>query len=178
MRKNLILLFVFIILFFLFSYILTFAINGSLYLSLLGSNIPIHDKLDVLADVAKNIFKNSFKGFTGVFLLIVAMLQSVAVVLMVYAKKYAGAKNVCRIGKDSGLEGFALIISFIGVGCPTCGTSIIAPLIAVFVSGVSSSALGVIGNIMLIISCLLSLFAILNLVYQIKRIPKGDAKNG
>lgn len=178
MRKNLILLAAFAISFFVFSYILTFAMNGSLYFSLLDSNILLHDKLDVLADIAKNIFKNSFKGFTGILVLIVALLQSVAITLMVYAKKYAGAKAFCKIGKDSGLEGIALVISFIGVGCPTCGTSIVAPLIAVFVSGVSSSALGVIGNIMLIISCLLSLFAILNLVYQIKRISKGETKNG
>ncbi|MDR2748958.1 MAG: hypothetical protein LBB10_03615 [Bifidobacteriaceae bacterium] len=169
MRKNIVLTAVFVISFIVFSYILTFTMNGSLYFSLLSSNISVLDKLEVLGEVFSNSFTNIFSGINGFLVFLVAVFQSIAVTLMVYAKKYSNAKTICKIGKETGAEGVALIISFIGVGCPTCGTSLIAPLIALFISGVSGSALTIVGNLMLVISCLLSLFAILNLVYQIKR---------
>jgi hypothetical protein len=142
--------------------------NGSFYFSLLISDMPSSDRLGILGQVFISIFDNVKQGLNGLLVIILALLQGVAITLMIYAKKYSQAKTVCRIGKDSGLQGVALLVSFIGVGCPTCGTSLIAPILAVFVSGISSVYMNLIGNLILVISCLLCIFAILNLIYQMK----------
>jgi hypothetical protein len=166
-KKNIFLSLVFLFSFFIFAFILTFAANGSLYFSLLTANISLVNKLTVLGQVFTSIFSNIFQGINGVLVILLSFLQAITITLMVYAKKYSKAKTICRIGKDSGLQGAALIISFIGVGCPTCGTSLIAPLIALFASGISAAYMNLVGNLILMISCLICAFAILNLLYQL-----------
>ncbi|MDR3152175.1 MAG: hypothetical protein LBT85_01750 [Bifidobacteriaceae bacterium] len=168
MKKIFFLSLVFLLSLLVFGFILTFAANGSLYFSLLASNISLFDKFGVLAQIFVSIFSNIFQGVNGILVILLSLLQATTITLMVYAKKYSEAKTICRIGKDSGLQGAALIISFIGVGCPTCGTSLIAPLIALFASGISATYMNLVGNLILVISCLICAFAILNLLYQLK----------
>jgi hypothetical protein len=102
---------------------------------LTSGNLSIIDKLNVLASPIKSI--NSISGtFVVVMMLILAVVQGISIAELTYTIRHQKKIDSKLIGGSS-LVG---LLAIIGLGCPACGTSLLTPIVALFVS---SSAVAV-----------------------------------
>ncbi|MEZ6330972.1 MAG: hypothetical protein R3B12_03075 [Candidatus Saccharimonadales bacterium] len=62
--------------------------------------------------------------------------------------------------KAVGGTGIASIIAMLSVGCVSCGTSIVAPIIGLFVSGATASLSEAINKIAIVVGLIIALYAL------------------
>ncbi len=119
------------------------------------------DSLHVLLDSFLAIF-----GFNQPFLdwlstFSIALLQGVLIGLIVLLwKKKQNSANLESAGIITGLIA-------LGAGCPTCGTTLLTPLIGAFVSTGSLAIAGTISTIVTIIAVVIAIFALKRLGVEI-----------
>ena len=119
------------------------------------------DSLHVLLDSFLAIF-----GFNQPFLdwlstFSIALLQGILIGLIVLLwKKKQNSANLESAGIITGLIA-------LGAGCPTCGTTLLTPLIGAFVSTGSLAIAGTISTIVTIIAVIIAIFALKRLGVEI-----------
>ena len=119
------------------------------------------DSLHVLLDSFLAIF-----GFNQPFLdwlstFSIALLQGILIGLIVLLwKKKQNTANLESAGIITGLIA-------LGAGCPTCGTTLLTPLIGAFVSTGSLAIAGTISTIVTIIAVIIAIFALKRLGVEI-----------
>ncbi len=102
---------------------------------LTSGNLSIIDKLNVLASPIKSI--NGISGtFVLTMMLLLAVIQGISIAALTYTIRHQKKIDSKLIGGSS-LVG---LLAIIGLGCPACGTSLLTPIVALFVS---SSAVAV-----------------------------------
>jgi hypothetical protein len=145
-----------------------------------SSQTNLLEKFAVLAGSFPYIFTTAFESLNGFLSLLVSLLQGFLLNLILYTKVFAKGDVICKIGKrTAATSGIGAIIAFLGVGCTACQTAIILPLISVFASALSSVAVGIIMDMILLIAIVLSTFSILSLLTIIKsdKIPVIEEKS-
>ena len=70
-------------------------------------------------------------AYTAVLMLAVSTVQGQSVAALVYTVRHQQKFDPAAIGGGS-VAGFLAVI---GLGCPACGTSLVTPIVAIFVSG-------------------------------------------
>lgn len=157
----------FLITFIVFGTLINLLSNGFSSFSLIFSDLKAGDFIGGFG-----IIKSAFLGIFGInknftdwilnFVLIV--LQSTLISLVVFVSKYNRKE---KKSADSGLESSALVagLAVLGSGCPTCGTTLLAPVLGTFLSG-ASGAISVAGKISLV----LNIFAIILAIFVFKKL--------
>ena len=143
----------FIIAFIIFGTLLNLLASGSAGFALF-SRADFLGKLEILRDAFLGTFGFNREFVDWLFIFFMAILQSTLIGLVVFVYKYR---------KDNAnLENAGIITGLIilGSGCPTCGTSVLAPII-VSIAGSSGMAIaGAVSWTLTILSILLALFAL------------------
>lgn len=110
---------------------------------LLSGNVSFGDKLAVLASPLRSILVSS-GATTLVLMIILSLVQGLNIAALTYVVRHQQKLDTEAIGGSSIIS---LLVLF-GLGCPACGTSLITPIVAIFVSG---SAVAVSEQIMMFI---------------------------
>ena len=147
---------------FLITFLISFIVFGTLLNMLAGGsasfNLFIHvdfvGKLEILRDAFLGTFGVNRIFVDWIFIFIVTILQSVLISLVVFVFKYRkDSANIQNVGIVTGLI-------ILGSGCPTCGTTILAPII---ISIMGSSGMAVAGTISWILTAASIIIALLAL---------------
>lgn len=115
----------------LFFELIYWLFNIQLLATLLSSgSLRLSEKLALLLDPFLQLKQQNGVG-TFILMMLLSLLQGMSVVVLVYA-----IKNQRRIDGKMVTGGFIVgFLAVIGIGCPACGTSLLVPLLATFVSG-------------------------------------------
>ena len=156
----------FIITFLLFGTLINLLSSGFTSFQLIGGAISDGDfgtAFKILGGAFLGIFgvgKNFLDWFLNFAL---TFLQAVLIGLVVFVAKHNKKERAEKKSeRSSGLESSAIVAGLVvlGSGCPTCGTTLIAPIIGALVSG-TTGAVALAGTLSTILNVLAILLAIL-----------------
>ncbi len=140
-----------IVLAFLFSLLIYFSINYSFYGSLLFSQ-----PAGTIGLLAMSTVGSYFADMNGILLFSLSILQGVALSLLIY-----NFRNGQQLDKKTATgSGLAAIAAVIGLGCVSCGTSLIVPIVTLIFSSSSYLLLNAANAIVLSLAILLSVYSI------------------
>jgi len=146
-----------------FAYLFTFFQDGDFNWAIITSGIGADQKLLVLGRCFLNVFRN-FTSFSGLSLIFLSFLQAVAIALMVFTYKN---RNKAATLSGASTSVVASALGFLALGCPTCGISLLTPLLSA-IAGASAGALSkTLGGIFMILAILLLIFTIIRLGYLV-----------
>ena len=161
---------------FLIAFFIAFVTFGTL-LNVLASGSATLNILSLVSFPRKiEILWNAFLGTFGVnrvfqdfiFIFLLTILQSVLIGLVVFVYKYRkDSANIQNAGIITGL----LVLSS---GCPTCGTTILAPII-ISIAGSSGMAIaGTVSWVLTLASFIIALFALKKVGFEAYAIIKSE----
>jgi len=151
----------FIVSLFLFLYILSFFKSGNGNLLLLFSGIPFGMKMELLGRVALDML-NNFTDWYGLLIIALSILQALTIMLLVFAWRHREKEHAID-GASTGSIG--AIFGFVALGCPTCGVSLLAPLLtAIAGTGAMAAAEGV-SRVLIILAFILLFYTVIKLGY-------------
>ena len=127
-----------------FLYFLTFFQSGNSNFQLLFSHLEAEQKIELLGHVFLTCFHN-FLSFEGLSLVLLALLQGLAVTLMVYVWRHKKQDVVFSTASTSTV---ASALGFVALGCPSCGISLLTPILSA-IAGASAGLLAEKVNIIL-----------------------------
>ena len=159
--KKYLLLFIFGWLFFL--YFLTFFKDGNSNLMILFSGIAIEQKLNLLRRVLLGCFGN-FLNLYGLSLVLLSLLQGLAIALMVYTWRNKYKDQTLSSASTSTV---ASALGFVALGCPSCGISLLTPVLSAL-AGASASILAErVGAVLTIVAFGLLFYSVFHLGYLV-----------
>ncbi|MBO4855317.1 hypothetical protein J5500_02860 [Candidatus Saccharibacteria bacterium] len=151
----------FLVSLFVFLYILSFFKDGSGNWLLLCSNLSFGAKLEVLGRVCVKILDN-FTDLYGILIILMSILQALTIMLLIFTWRNR-EKDHAIDGASTG--GIGAIFGFIALGCPTCGISILAPLLtAVAGTGAMAAAEGI-SKVLIVLAFILLIYTVIKLGY-------------
>ena len=152
-----------IISFLIFLYILTQLQDGGSNWQLLWSGLDFGRKMQVFGMSLFAMLQN-FTSLMGVVIVILALMQSLCVAGIVFAIRHRQKDDAIN-GASTG--SIASILAFVTLGCPTCGMTLLTPLLTM-IAGTSAVALAEkLGVILSIVAFVLLFFTLVQLGYQI-----------
>lgn len=152
-----------VISFLIFLYILSQLQNGGSNWQLLWSGLDFGRKMEVFGLSLLSMLEN-FTSFLGVLIVFLALMQSLCVAGIVFAIRHRQKDDAIN-GASAG--SIASILAFVTLGCPTCGMTLLTPLLTM-VAGTSAIALAErLGIILSIVAFVLLFFTLVQLGYQI-----------
>lgn len=144
---------------FLFAVFIYFFIQIGFYGPLLVSQLPVLDKVYMLAMVAQSMLHSIASSIDGALLALVALLQGVAFAAMVYVQR----RNKRFNAQVAGTGGIAMVAAALGLGCVPCGTSLIMPIVTLAFSSSAYAAATTASVIVLVVAFVLSLYSLYKL---------------
>lgn len=146
----------------LFAYILTLFKNGTGTWNLFWSGIPFADKFTAGMTVWQRVLEN-FTSLDGLLLIILSILQGLTIAMLLYVWKNR-EKKAAIAGLEAGGVGTAL--GFLALGCPSCGISLLTPILTT-IAGTGAMALAdTLGWIFMILAFILLLHALRRMGYS------------
>ncbi len=118
-------------------------------------NLTILDKLHQLTGLFTYLTAQNGYLIAGLMVLLAAI-QGASLTAVVYAVRHQPKLDETLLG-ESAVIGF---IALVGLGCPACGTSLITPIVALFVSGSAVAVSQVIARILLPLAVLVGLYGL------------------
>ena len=153
----------FIVMTFLFLYVLAQLQEGGVSRSLLWSGLPFAKKIGVFG-TSLALMGDCFTSLHGLVLVLLALMQILAVAGIVFAirdREKDQAINSASAGS------IASILAIVTLGCPTCGITLLTPILTM-IAGASAVALAErIGVVLTIIAFILLLYTLIQLGYLI-----------
>lgn len=95
-----------------------------------SGNVSLIEKLQVLSSPVQSIGAAS-GGLLLTFMLLLALVQGILLASLIYVVRQQRKVDDKLVSGSS----FATLFAIIGLGCPACGTSLITPVVALFISG-------------------------------------------
>lgn len=139
------------------------------FLLMASPRLGLTDKLSVVLSPFTSI--NSQNGpILFVLMIALAVLQGLSLTALIYAVRH-------QPKTDSKLLGGSVILGFlalIGLGCPACGTSLVTPVVALFVSGSAVAVSEQITTIALPLAIIIGLYGLYVLGLRISTIRAGQ----
>ena len=149
--------------FLIFLYILSQLQNGGTNWNLLWSGLDFGRKMEIFGRSLLSMFEN-FTSFMGILIVILALMQSLCVAGIVFAIRHRQKDDAIN-GASAG--SIASILAFVTLGCPTCGMTLLTPLLTM-IAGTSAVALAEkLGVILSIVAFVLLFFTLVHLGYLI-----------
>lgn len=148
---------------FFFLFFLTFFKDGSGNLSLLFSGISAEQKMSLLGRVFVLCFSN-FLSLYGLSLVLLSLLQGLAISLMVYTWRH---KHQDQALSSASTSTVASALGFVALGCPSCGISLLTPILSAL-AGASASILAErVGTVLTIVAFGLLFYSVFHLGYLV-----------
>lgn len=155
------------------AFALSFVVFGTL-MNLLAGGFGVFGTMFALGfDGSMKILGEAFLAIFGVgkafgdwaLTFSVVFLQSILIglIVLVWRGKHRQETNVAKTAKNANNIQDASIatgLAILGTGCPTCGTSLLAPVISSFVSSGSYLLAGVVSGLLTVAAVVLILFAL------------------
>ena len=161
---------------FIFAYFLTFFKDGAGKTSLLFGNLEFNDKIWILSGNLHGMLTN-FTSIYGWFIILASIMQGLAISLLVF--NYRHKQN--DLGSETSASGFGVLLSFLALGCPSCGVSMLTPLIMTVLGAGALALVDIVGKILMIVVFILLSYAIIklgNLSYVTLSAKKYKERNG
>lgn len=95
-----------------------------------SGNVSLVEKLQVLVSPVQSIGAAT-GGFLLTFMLLLALVQGILLAGLIYIIRQQRKLDDKLVSGSS----FATLFAIIGLGCPACGTSLVTPVVALFISG-------------------------------------------
>jgi hypothetical protein len=147
-----------------FLFVINLTNAWGMYFGLLSSALPFGDKLDILGSLVRHSFTDLSTSIDSRIFLLMSILQGLCIAMLVISVKTNREFDVPDLSKMS----ISSIIMLVGLGCPSCGTSILIPFLSLFVSSAAAAASWLSTVFMLIAICL-SLWAILKMAHSVSQ---------
>ena len=152
----------FLISLFVFLFILSFFKDGSGNWALLCSGIPFGAKMALLGRVCVGILDN-FTDLYGILIILLSLLQALTVMLLIFAWRNR-KKDFALDGASTG--GIGAIFGFVALGCPTCGISLLTPILtAIAGTAGAMAAAESVSRILTILAFFLLIYTVIRLGY-------------
>jgi hypothetical protein len=152
-----------VISFLIFLYILSQLQNNGANWQLLWSGLDFGRKMEVFGRSLFSMLKN-FTSFSGIIIILLALMQSLCVAGIVFAIRHRQKDDAIN-GASAG--SIASILAFVTLGCPTCGMTLLTPLLTM-IAGTSAVALAEkLGIILSVVAFVLLFFTLVHLGYLI-----------
>lgn len=120
-----------------------------------SGNVSFADKLSVLLSSFRSVAAAS-----GVLLftlmLLVSLAQGVTIASLTYIFRHQNKIDTSLLGGSSVVG----LLALLGLGCPACGTSLLTPLVAIFVSGSAVAVSEKIMNVILPFALLMGIYGL------------------
>lgn len=142
-----------------FGVILTLSSSGTTEWSLLFSGLPLESKLDLLGDVLRRFFVDA-GTLVGFLTVLVSLLQGLVISTLIFNLRHQQKVSSNRVGEST----LASIVMIIGLGCPSCGTSLLLPILGA-VTATSLVVINTVSIIIMLIALALSLYTLWKLSY-------------
>ena len=97
---------------------------------LASSNVGFGEKLAVLASPFASIAQVSGL-YTVILMVLLSLAQGISIAMLAYVVKHQKKLDAELLGGSS----LVSLLALVGIGCPACGTSLLTPIVALFVSG-------------------------------------------
>ncbi len=116
---------------FLFFELIYWLFNFNTFTIVVGSgNLNLVEKTRFIFDSLFSL--GSTNGtYTATLMLLVSTLQGINIAVLTYTIRHQQKLDTAILGGGS----FVSLLAIIGLGCPSCGTSLATPIVAIFVSG-------------------------------------------
>ncbi len=144
-----------------FLYILSFFKNGNGNWLLLCSGLDFGAKMEVLGRVAVGILDN-FTSLYGVLIIFMSLLQALTIMLLIFTWQNR-EKEQAIDGASTGSIG--AVFGFVALGCPTCGVSLLAPILTAIAGTGAMAAAENISRILTILAFALLIYTVIKLGY-------------
>lgn len=116
-----------------------------LFTILSSSGVSIVEKINVLLSPLGSIAARASSGtYVASLMVILSLLQGVNIAVLAFTMRHQQKTDPSLLGGST----FVGLLALIGLGCPACGTSLITPVVALFVS---TSAVAISEKIMLVV---------------------------
>ena len=158
---------------FLVAFLITFIVFGTL-MTLLSGSTAAWSLLGYRSWWKMQIIGSGFLGLFGVdrsfwdwFLtFVITILQSIIIGLIVIVwrqrRRSKREQLLANVSNSDNVQGASLAagLAILGSGCPSCGTTLLAPLISTFVSTGSYALASILSSILTIAAIIVALFAL------------------
>ena len=140
----------------LFIQLLYWLLNASLFWYFFTArNLNIIEKMDIFSSIIVS-YLSSLPLWQAFAVVSLAITQGVVISVLLFTVR----NNQSVDKKAVGGTGIASIIAMLSVGCVSCGTSIVAPIIGLFVSGATASLSEAINKIAIVVGLIIALYAL------------------
>jgi hypothetical protein len=151
--------FIAVLVFALFSIVTTMLGAGSTELRLLFSSISLDEKLGVLGALIARTFGVDGMSAEKSMMLVVALLQGVAIALLVYVWRRK-KKEKFDVADGVSKTSIGATLALLGAGCSSCGTSLLFPIVSMIFGASGLVASAIIGWVFVIGALALLVFSI------------------
>ena len=147
----------------LFLYILAQLQEGGSSWRLLWSGLAFDRKIGVLGTTIA-LMGSCFTNLGGILLVFLALMQGLAVTGIVFALRHREKDHAIN---NASTGSIASILAFITLGCPTCGVTLLTPLLTMFAGAGAVAMAERLGIALTIIAFLLLIYTLVQLGYVI-----------
>ncbi|MBR3163973.1 hypothetical protein IKF15_01575 [Candidatus Saccharibacteria bacterium] len=156
---------VFLLSWYVILYFLSFFRDGSGNWSLLWSNLGLGAKWQLLGRVGVETWRN-FGSLYGLSLVILAALQALTVIHLLYAVRHREKSKIKESAIDGASTGsIGAVIGFITLGCPSCGITMFTPILTTVAGAGAVAAVETLNQIFIVIAFILLFYTIVKLGY-------------
>ncbi len=171
-----------IIVFILFGTLMNLLTGGFAAFNLLFA-VGFPDKLKIIFDAFLGLFGISKNFLDWALIFVIALLQATLIGLVAFIWKRRKDDLKAAKASNSGAQsvGIAAGLAVLGAGCPTCGTTLIAPIISTIFSSGGYAIAGFVSGFITFIAIIVSLLALKKVgleAYVIIKKEKFSAKKG
>ena len=154
--KNMKFLAIVLVVFLVFGTLMVLLSDGFTTFSLLFS-VPWPEKFKILANAFFGLFGYNRNFFDFLVTFLIALLQGILIGLLVLVwKKRKASSNSTNVQNAGLAAGLAVISS----GCPTCGTTILTPVLGTLFSGSGYALAGALSEIILALAIIVALLTL------------------
>ena len=160
----------FLLSFFFFGTLLNLLVSGSATLNLL-LKVDFLKKIEILWRAFLGIFGFSRNFYDFLYILVLTFIQATLISLVVFVYKYR--KNSANIQNAGIVTGLIIL----GSGCPTCGTTLLAPIIISLAGSSGMAMAGTTSMFLTILSLILAFFTFKKVGFEAYIIFKAEKFN-
>ena len=144
----------FVIAFLFFGTLMNLLSGGLSKFELMGA-LGFPKNLRIIGEAIIGIFGFNMIFTDWIFVFFISLLQGILISLIVllWNKKNKNSENVQKVGIITGLIA-------LGAGCPTCGTTLITPLLGMIFSTGSFAIAGIVSNVVTVLAIVIAILSL------------------
>ena len=147
----------FFVSFLFFGTLMNLLAGGFSKFELMGA-LGFPESLKIIGSAIIGVFGVNMPFFDWLFVFFIAFLQGILIglIVLIWDKKRSGDDNSANVEKAGIITGLIAL----GAGCPTCGTTLITPLLGTIFSTGSLAAAGVISSVVTVLAIVIAIFSL------------------